>query len=160
MRRLIPAAAALLAAALPAAAESWGVSDKPSVTDLGQSMCMLWYGKSAPMMNITLMSDRNFITVAASQFANVKGGAEARLSYPSGRGGTVLLQKADGRPDGVFVFFPDEVTDAVLDQFRTPGTFTLTSGEASASFPVPDMESGIAHLKACAASFRETPETE
>jgi len=158
--KIAASALACLIAALPAAAEGWGVSDKPSVTDLGQSMCLLWYGKTAPMMNITIMSDRNFISVVASQFEAVEDGAEARLAYPSGRGGTVKLRKADARADGVFVFFPDAVVDAILDQFRTPGTFTLTSGEVSASFPVPGLDSGIAPLKACVAQFPGTPEAE
>lgn len=161
MRRLITAAtAALLAAALPASAESWGVSDKPSVTDLGQSMCMIWYGKTAPMMNITIMSDRNFISVVASDFSAVEDGAEVRLTYPSGRGGAGKLRKLDTRPDAVFVYFPDAATEVIFDQFRPAGTFTLTSGEVSASFPSPGLDSGIAHLKACVAQFPETSETE
>jgi len=160
MRRHFFITAALLAAALPAAAQSWGVSDKPSVTDLGQSMCMLWYGRTAPMMNITIMSDRNFISVSAPQFAAVADGADAAFTYPSGRSGAGKLRKIDTMPSAVIVFFPDAATDVIFDQFRPAGTFTFTSGEASASFPSPGLESGIAHLKDCVAQFPDAPEAE
>lgn len=157
MRRHILAAAALLASALPASAETstatWGVNDVPTQMSTGQWSCMMWYGEGPPMMNITLMSDRNFITVAAPQFTVVEDGAEGRIAYASGRGGTIALRKAADRPEAMFVFFPDDMVDAILDQFRTPGTFTLTSGEVSASFPVPGLDSGIAHLKSCVEAF-------
>ncbi|ABI77456.1 hypothetical protein HNE_0612 [Hyphomonas neptunium ATCC 15444] len=153
MRRHILAAAALLAASLPASAETWGVNDVPSQAPTGQWSCMLWYGEGPPMMNITLMSDRNFITVAAPQFAAVADGAEGRIAYASGRGGTIALRKAADRPEAVFVFFPDEMVDAILDQFRAQGTFSLTSDEASASFPVPGLGSGIEILKTCVDAF-------
>lgn len=160
MRRCILSAATLLAATLPAAAESWGASDAPGQAPTGQWTCMLWYGDRPPMMNITLMSDRNFITVAAPRFAAVPDGAQARIDYASGRNGTISLRKAPDRPEAVFVFFPDEAVDAILDQFRTEGTFTLTSGEVSASFPVPGLDSGIAHLKSCVEAFPEIPKAE
>ena len=154
MRRYL-VAAALLAAALPASAETWGVSDKPSQVESGQWMCMLWYGKSAPMMNITRMSDRNFITVAAPQFAAVADGDEAKITYSSGRSGSAKIRKAEVAPNAVMLFFPDEAVDTVLDQFRAEGTFTLASGDVSASFPVPGLGSGIAHLKTCVEKFPE-----
>lgn len=121
---------------------------------------MLWYGDRPPMMNITLMSDRNFITVAAPQFGPVPDRAQARIEYASGRNGTISLRKAADRPEAVFVFFPDEAVHAILDQFRTEGTFTLTSGKVSASFAVPGLGSGIAHLKSCVEAFPEMPEAE
>lgn len=155
MRHFTFAAAAFLTAALPASAETWGVSDAPSQMSTGQWACMLWHGNGPPMMNITLMDDRNFITVAASQFAAVADGAEARIGYATGRGGTIALRKAADRPDAVFVFFPDEMVDAILDQFRAEGTFSLTSGEISASFPVSGLDSGIAQLKTCVEAFPE-----
>ncbi|MFN7056972.1 hypothetical protein [Hyphomonas sp.] len=155
MPRLIPAAAALLLSALPASAESWGVSDKPADAGDGRSMCMIWYGTSAPMMNITLMSDRNFISVVASPLTAVADDADVRLSYPSGRGGTGKLRKVDQRPDGIFVFFPDAAIDAILGEFVAPGTFTLTSGDVSVSFPSPGLQSAIGPLKSCAAQFRD-----
>lgn len=164
MRRYILAATALLAAALPASAETataaWGVNDAPTQMPTGQWSCMMWYGDGPPMMNITLMSDRNFITVAAPQFTAVADGAEGRIAYASGRGGSIALRKAAERPEAVFVFFPDEMVDAILDQFRAQGTFTLTSGEVSASFPVSGLDSGIAHLKSCVEAFPQIPEAE
>lgn len=160
MRRCILSAAALLATALPASPESWGVNDTPTQMPTGQLSCMMWYGDGPPMMNITLMNDRNFITVAAPQFTAVADGAEGRIAYASGRGGTISLRKAADRPEAVFVFFPDGMVDAILDQFRAQGTFTLTSGEVSASFPVPGLDSGIAHLKSCVEAFPEIPEAE
>ena len=153
MRRHILAAAALLATALPASAETWGVNDVPNQAPTGQWSCMMWYGDGPPMMNITLMTDRNFITVAAPQFTAVADGAEGRIAYASGRGGTIALRKAAERPEAVFVFFPNEMVDTILDQFRAEGTFTLTSGEVSASFPVPGLDSGIAYLKSCVEAF-------
>lgn len=144
----------LAASALPATAQGWGVSDKPSPTDSGQWMCMLWHGASAPMMNITLMTDRNFISVVASPFASVADRADARLDYASGKSGTGVLRKTD-RPDAVFLFFPDEAVDPILDQFRTPGTFTFSAGDASASFLVGDLTGAIDYLKACTSQFPE-----
>jgi hypothetical protein len=155
MRRCLVAAATLLAAALPASAESWGVNENPSQLKSGQWMCMLWYGKSAPMMNITRMSDRSFISVAAPQFAEVEDGAEARITYASGRGGSARLRKMADRPEMVFVYFTDLASPEILDQFRTAGTFTLTSGEVSASFPVPGLDGAIAYLNACVEKFPE-----
>lgn len=157
MPRLIPAAAALLLAALPASAESWGVSDKPADAGDGRSMCMIWYGTKAPMMNITLMSDRNFISAVASPLTAVADGADVRLSYPSGRAGAGKLRKVDERPNGVFVFFPDAAIDTILGEFVAPGTFTLTSGDVSVSFPSPGLQSAIGPLKSCAAQFRDVP---
>ncbi|MEQ9505983.1 MAG: hypothetical protein RLO80_06900 [Hyphomonas sp.] len=155
MRHSVLAAAAFLTTALPASAETWGVSDAPSRLSTGQWTCILWHGNGPPMMNITLMDDRNYITVAAPQFAAVADGDEARIDYATGRGGTIALSKAADLPEAVFVFFPDGMVDAILDQFRAEGTFTLTSGEASASFPVPGLDSGIAQLKACADAIPE-----
>ncbi|PKP82177.1 MAG: hypothetical protein CVT79_07765 [Alphaproteobacteria bacterium HGW-Alphaproteobacteria-18] len=151
---------ALGAAALPAAAQSWGVSDKPAATDNGQWMCMLWHGTTAPMMNITMMTDRNFISVVGSQFAAVPDRAEAQLAYASGRTGNGVIRKSEQQPNAVFLYFPDEALDTILDQFRTPGTFTLSAGEASASFPVPEpgLGTGIVLLKECAGKFPETSE--
>ena len=140
---------------LPAGAEGWNVNENPSQVSTGQWMCMLWYGNSAPMMNITLMSDRSFITVAAPQFAAVEHGAKASITYASGRDGTTRLRKMADRPETVFVNFPNPSVDLILDQFRTEGTFTLTSGEASATFPVPGLNRAIAYLKACAEKFPE-----
>lgn len=151
-------ALALGAAALPAAAaQGWGVSDKPVQTEGTQWMCMLWHGTTAPMMNITLMTDRNFISVVASPFASAEDRAEARMDYASGKSGAGVIRKTD-RPDAVFLFFPDEALDTLLDQFRTPGTFTLSVGEASASFPVGELTGALDHLKACAEKFPEASE--
>lgn len=162
MRKQLGITAALILAALPASAETWGVSDAPVSTGDGKWMCMLWHGRTAPLMNITIMTDRNFITVAAPQFAAVPDRTSATFTYPSGRSGAGVIRKADPQGTSVFVYFPDEALDPILDQFRTPGTFTLTAGDASASFPVPDpgLGSGIAPLKDCAARFPETPGAE
>lgn len=151
------AAAALLATALPVSAETWGVSDAPVLTDDGKWMCMLWHGTTAPMMNITVMTDRNFLTVVGAQFAAVPDRANAAFTYSSGRSGAGVIRKADPQSNAVYLFFPDEVLDTILDQFRTPGTFILTAGEASASFPVPGLDSGISHLKACVETFPDAP---
>lgn len=153
MRRYLVAAAALLATALPTAAESWSVNENPRQLANGQWMCMLWYGKSALTMNITRMTDRSFITVAAPQFATVEHGAKATITYASGRDGSTRLRKMPERPEMVFVYFPNPSADLNVDQFRTEGTFTLTSGEASASFPVPGLDGAIAYLNACVEKF-------
>ena len=162
MRKQLLITAALILSALPAAAESWGVSDAPVPTGDGKWMCMLWHGRTAPMMNITIMTDRNFITVAAPQFATVPDRTNTTFTYPTGRSGAGVIRKAEPQSSAVFVYFPDEALDPILDQFRTGGTFTLTAGDASASFPVPDpgFGSGIAPLKDCAAKFPGPPATE
>ncbi|MFN3312111.1 MAG: hypothetical protein ACK46Q_01415 [Hyphomonas sp.] len=162
MRKQLLTTAALILAALPASAETWGVSDAPVPSGDGKWMCMLWHGKTAPLMNITIMTDRNFISVAAPQFAAVPDRTPTTFTYPSGRSGAGVIRKAEPQSSAVFVLFPDEALDPILDQFRTGGTFTLTAGDASASFPVPapGLGSGIAPLKDCAARFPETPGTE
>ncbi len=160
MRRLISATAAFIIAALPASAEAWRVSDAPVPTGDGKWVCMLWHGRTAPLMNITIMTDRNFISVAAPQFAAVPDRSNTTFTYPSGRSGAGVIRKAEPQSSAVFVYFPDEALDPILDQFRTGGTFSLTAGDASASFPVPDtgLGSGFAPLKDCAARFPEMPE--
>lgn len=154
-------AAALILAATPASAESWGVTDEPDPAGDGKWMCMLWHGTAAPLMNITIMTDRNFIAVVAPQFAAVPDRANATFTYPSGRGGAGVIRKAASQANAVFLYFPDDALDTILDQFRTPGTFTFSAGDVSASFPVPapGLSDGITYLKECAARIPDMPGT-
>lgn len=144
-------AAATASVVLPCAAvaqQAWGVSDTPQTDNTGP-YCALWYGRTRPMLQLQVRSDRRLLILAAPEFTEARGGDTATLRFPTGFEGGVPIANADG--EGVFIVRLSPASlDTLLENLSTLGVFRVTVSGRSVSYPVwQDLAGAIVHLRNC-----------
>lgn len=128
--------------------QAWGVSDTPQILDNVGWHCALWYGRTLPMLQLQIRSDRSLLILAAQEFTDARGGDTAMMRFPTGFEAGIPIVNADGSGAAIVRLSPTSV-DTLLENLAAPGVFRVTVSERSVSYPVPDLTAAIGHLRAC-----------
>ncbi|MFN7164053.1 MAG: hypothetical protein ACK4P2_04475 [Hyphomonas sp.] len=152
MKHWIAAVSVAALVALPSAAESWGVNAEPETPEGSKPFCMLWYGSTSPMMNLTVMADRIFFSSRASAFDGMQDGTEGSITFPGGQSLASPQVRKLG-PDTLALFLSPSLFEPVLDQLKVDGDITFKANGQSVIFPATNLASGIEILKSCTAKL-------
>ncbi len=152
MRHWIAALGVTALIALPSGADSWGVNAEPETPEGSKPFCMLWYGSTAPMMNLTVMADRVFFSSRASAFDGMPDRTEGSVTFPGGQALTSPQVRKLG-PDTLAIFLGPSLFEPALEQLKVDGDITFKANGQSVSFPASNLANGIETLKSCAAKL-------
>ncbi len=155
IRHLAPFAATVALLSLGAAAQAqeapqqaWGVNDTPEMLEGFGQACMLWYGRTQPMLQLQVRNDRRLLILSAPEFTDARAGEIATMRFPLGFEAGVPIVNTDGE-GAVLVRLSPASVDTLLENLSSPGIFRVTISERSVSFPVPDLSAAITHLRGC-----------
>ncbi len=152
MKHWIAALGVAALVALPSAAESWGVNADPETPEGSKPFCMLWYGSTAPMMNLTVMADRVFFSSRASAFDGLEDRTAGSVTFPTGKSLASPQVRKLG-PDTLAIFLDASLFEPVLEQLKVDGDITFNANGQTVSFPAVNLSSGIGILKSCTAKL-------
>ncbi|GGD00299.1 hypothetical protein [Aquisalinus flavus] len=153
------AAFCLLPAAQAGASESWGATGSPAEFPDGRRYCMMWYGtgKVMPFMNITVLSDSQYVNIAAAGLSSITTSTTGSLTIKSWTVPLSEISEPVTRGSSTFVSAPltDEALSALLQGlvFGSNSEMSVEIGPVSLTFPLPHTGGDAAMLMECRRSL-------
>lgn len=152
------ASLSLTASGSPALTVEWGATPAPHSTPGGPSYCMLWGGRTQPMLNFSLYAHHDHgrpeLLMAAPWLEGRSNRAiiSVRVEFPDGSVIERHGQYHQAGPHMTVTRMPS--LDAVLDGLSRPGVVTVSTGGEARRFAVPELGSHLGAMRACVARLQ------
>ena len=158
--RLSLLTALLSACAFGASAQSWGATAHPATFENGTRYCMLWFGETEPLMNVTATGDAQTYLVVSSVFSDVPAGADVTFGFKGGiRIAVSPLDKP--RPQEYPGFISGDVSEEALSAILARmalgssdnAPMTVIAGGKTQDFPLLSSAGDASSFQACKAEL-------